>query len=71
MTQIEGGEVQNVKMSHREKNGTEPAQKRPRTIGLFRPAQPNFLAVRVPLSSVLSICNPNHVCKPPFTRDAV
>jgi hypothetical protein len=53
----EGCQVQNVKMSSGEKNGPEPAQKRPRPVGPFGPAQPTFVAVRVPLSSVLSICN--------------
>jgi hypothetical protein len=61
--------VQNVKMSHGEKNRPEPAQKRPRSVGPFGPAQPTFVAVRVPLSSVLSICNPNRRGKPPFARD--
>jgi hypothetical protein len=63
--------VQNVKMSHGEKNGPEPANKRPRLVGPFGPAQPIFVAVRVPLSSVLSKPNPNRVCKPPFARNVV
>jgi hypothetical protein len=63
--------VQNVKMSREGRNGPEPAQKRLRSVRPFGPAQPNFLAVHVPHSSVLSICNPNRVCKPPFARDAV
>jgi hypothetical protein len=63
--------VQNVKMSRGEKNGPESAQKRPRPVGAFGPTQPIFVAVRVPLCSMLSRCNPNRVCKPPFARNAV
>jgi hypothetical protein len=37
----------------------------------FGLAQPLLAAVRAPLSSVLSRCNPNHRGKPPFVRDAI
>jgi hypothetical protein len=63
--------VQNVKMSRGEKNGPKPTQKRPRPVDSFGPAQPIFVAIRDPLCSVLSRCNPNHVCKPPFARDVI
>jgi hypothetical protein len=63
--------VQKVKMIRGEKNRPEPAEKRPRPVGPFSPAQPTFVAVRVPLFSVLSRCNPNRVGKPPFARDGV
>jgi hypothetical protein len=63
--------VQNVRMSRGEKHRPKPAQKRLRPVGSFGPAQPIFVAVRDPLCSVLSRCNPNRVCKPPFARDVV
>jgi hypothetical protein len=63
--------VQNVKMSRKEKNGPKLAQKRPRLVSPFRLAQPTFVAVRDPLCLVLSRCNPNHMCKPPFARNIV
>jgi hypothetical protein len=44
----EGGQVQNVKMSRREKNGPEPAQKGPRPVGPFGSAQAVFVPVRAP-----------------------
>jgi hypothetical protein len=58
-------------MRRREKNRPEPAQKRARPVGPFGPTQPTFVVVRVPFCSVLSRCNPNHVCKPPFARNVV
>jgi hypothetical protein len=64
----EGGQVQNVKMSRGKKNRPKPAQKRPTPVGPFGPAQPVFVAVRVPLCSVLSSCNPNGRGKPPRKR---
>jgi hypothetical protein len=67
----EGGQVQNVKMSHGEKNGPKSAQKRPRPVGPFGPAQPSFASVRAALSSVLSSWNPNRRGKLPFARDVV
>jgi hypothetical protein len=54
-----------------EKNGPEPAQKGPRPIDPFESAQPVVVPVRTPLSSVLSMWNPNRVVKPPFFRDAI
>jgi hypothetical protein len=64
----EGGQVQNVKMSRGEKNRPESAQKSPRSVGPFGPAQPTFVTVRVPLCLVLSRCNPTRVCKPPLAK---
>jgi hypothetical protein len=63
--------VQNVKMIRGEKNGPEPAQKRPRPVGLFGPAQPGFASVRAALSLVLSAWNPNRRGMMSFTRNAV
>jgi hypothetical protein len=63
--------VQNVKMSRGEKNGPKPAQKEPRPAGLVGSAQPVSVPVRTPLSSVLSMWNPNRVEKPPFATDAI
>jgi hypothetical protein len=58
-------------MSRGEKNGPEPSQKGPRSVGPFELAQPTFVSVRAALSSVLSSWNPNHVGKLPFARDAI
>jgi hypothetical protein len=67
----DGGQVPNVKLSRGEKNSPEPAQKKPRPVGSFGPAQPSFASVRAALSSMLSSWNPNRMGKSTFTRDAI
>jgi hypothetical protein len=63
--------VQNVKMSSGKKNEPEPAQKRPRPVGPFRPTESIFVSVHAALFSVLSSWNPKHRGKLPLAKNAV